>query len=162
MKKDKVTTPIVTGDKDTDALLQDEQVNQNLRPNEVILHSISTVLNTETATLYPLFKDGTVDGDGEFFLEDCEFNPTLRTVVQRVWWNKLSDEDFDICEKTLYEYGGHRSDGQDVMYLKRLLEECMKTIDGHNKAMCGNSDYKRKYLFDLIKRIRCSTGHEEQ
>tara|TARA_R100000808_G_C2114677_1_gene127702 strand:+ start:438 stop:926 length:489 start_codon:yes stop_codon:yes gene_type:complete len=162
MKKDKVTTPIVTGNKYTDALLHDEQVNQNLRPNEVILHSISTVLNTKTATLYPLFKDGTVDGDNEFFLEDCEFNPTLRTVVQRVWWNKLSDADFDICEKTLYEYGGHRSDGQDVMYLKRLLEECMLTIDGYNKAMCDNSDYKRKYLSDLIKRIRCSTGHEEQ
>ena len=28
MKKDKVTIPIVTGDKDTDALLHDEQVNQ--------------------------------------------------------------------------------------------------------------------------------------
>tara|TARA_R100000781_G_scaffold50661_1_gene33522 strand:- start:945 stop:1397 length:453 start_codon:yes stop_codon:yes gene_type:complete len=150
MQKNKVNTPIVTGDKDTDALLYDEQVNQNLRPNEVILHSISTILNTKTATLYPLFKDGTIDGDGEFFLEDCEFK----------WWNQLSNADFDMCDKTEQEYG--KLKGSDVAKLKRLLEECMLAIDGDLIIISKNSDYISKYVSDLIKRIRCSTGHEEQ
>jgi len=83
MKKSKINTPVITGDKDTDASLDMERINQELPKNEVALHSVGSVLDTEVAVLYPMNKDGSADYGSAFCLED----------VDGQWFEELSEAD---------------------------------------------------------------------
>ncbi len=127
MKKSKVNTPVITGDKDTDALLDMEQINQELPKNQVALHSVGSVLDTEVAVLYPMNVDGSADYDGAFCLED----------VDKEWFEELSEADHLIAYKTMISY----SNADNVVILKRMLEESYSIIRMMQGAL-DNGEYK--------------------
>jgi len=93
MKKSEVDTPVVTGDKDTDALLDMERIDQKLPENQVALHSVGSVLDTEVAVVYPMNKDGSADYDSPFCFED----------VDEEWYLELSEADMEIVSKVRQE-----------------------------------------------------------
>ena len=116
MKKSEVDTPVVTGDKDTDALLDMERIDQKLPENQVALHSVGSVLDTEVAVVYPMNKDGSADYDSPFCLED----------VDEEWYLELSEADHHIAHNTMLSFSC--APPQDITLLKRLLEDCYWTI----------------------------------
>ena len=99
MNKSKVNTPVITGDKDTDALLDMEQINQELPKNQVALHSVGYVLDTEVAVLYPMNIDGSADYDGAFCLED----------VDKEWFEELSEADHLIAYQTMISFANEKT-----------------------------------------------------
>ena len=111
MQTNEVNTPVVTGDEDTDALLEMERIDQELPENQVALHSVGSVLDTEIAVLYPMFKDGNADYDNPFCLED----------VDKEWYADLSKADHLTAHNTMLSFGS--APPNDVVLLKRLLEE---------------------------------------
>ena len=111
MQTNEVNTPVVTGDEDTDALLEMERISQELPENQVALHSVGSVLDTEVAVLYPMFKDGNADYDNPFCLED----------VDKEWYADLSKADHLTAHNTMLSFGS--APPNDVVLLKRMLEE---------------------------------------
>ena len=111
MRTREVNTPVVTGDEDTDALLEMERISQELPENQVALHSVGSVLDTEIAVLYPMFKDGNADYDNPFCLED----------VDKEWYADLSEADHLTAHNTMLSFSS--APPNDVVLLKRLLEE---------------------------------------
>jgi len=111
MQTNEVNTPVVTGDEDTDALLEMERIDQELPENQVALHSVGSVLDTEIAVLYPMFKDGNADYDNPCCLED----------VDKEWYADLSKADHLTAHNTMLSFGS--APPNDVVLLKRLLEE---------------------------------------
>ena len=111
MRTREVNTPVVTGDEDTDALLEMERISQGLPENQVALHSVGSVLDTEIAVLYPMFKDGNADYDNPCCLED----------VDKEWYADLSKADHLTAHNTMLSFGS--APPNDVVLLKRLLEE---------------------------------------
>ena len=111
MQTNEVNTPVVTGDEDTDALLEMERISQELPENQVALHSVGSVLDTEIAVLYPMFKDGNADYDNPCCLED----------VDKEWYADLSKADHLTAHNTMLSFGS--APPNDVVLLKRLLEE---------------------------------------
>ena len=111
MRTREVNTPVVTGDEDTDALLEMERISQELPENQVALHSVGSVLDTEVAVLYPMFKDGNADYDNPCCLED----------VDKEWYADLSKADHLTAHNTMLSFGS--APPNDVVLLKRLLEE---------------------------------------
>ena len=111
MQTNEVNTPVVTGDEDTDALLEMERIDQELPENQVALHSVGSVLDTEIAVLYPMFKDGNADYDNPCCLED----------VDKEWYVDLSKADHLTAHNTMLSFGS--APPNDVVLLKRLLEE---------------------------------------
>ena len=118
MRTREVNTPVVTGDEDTDALLDMERIDQELPENQVALHSVGSVLDTEIAVLYPMFKDGNADYDNPFCLED----------VDKEWYADLSEADHLTAHKTMLSFSS--APPNDVVMLKRLLEESYFMIKG--------------------------------
>ena len=111
MQTNEVNTPVVTGDEDTDALLEMERISQELPENQVALHSVGSVLDTEIAVLYPMFKDGNADYDNPCCLED----------VDKEWYADLSKADHLTAHNTMLSFSS--APPNDVVLLKRLLEE---------------------------------------
>jgi len=111
MQTNEVNTPVVTGDEDTDALLEMERISQELPENQVALHSVGSVLDTEIAVLYPMFKEGNADYDNPCCLED----------VDKEWYADLSKADHLTAHNTMLSFGS--APPNDVVLLKRLLEE---------------------------------------
>jgi len=111
MQTNEVNTPVVTGDEDTDALLEMERIDQELPENQVALHSVGSVLDTEIAVLYPMFKDGNADYDNPFCLED----------VDKEWYADLSKADHLTAHNTMLSFSS--APPNDVVLLKRMLEE---------------------------------------
>jgi len=111
MQTNEVNTPVVTGDEDTDALLEMERIDQELPENQVALHSVGSVLDTEVAVLYPMFKEGNADYDNPCCLED----------VDKEWYADLSKADHLTAHNTMLSFGS--APPNDVVLLKRLLEE---------------------------------------
>ena len=111
MQTNEVNTPVVTGDEDTDALLEMERIDQELPENQVALHSVGSVLDTEVAVLYPMFKDGNADYDNPCCLED----------VDKEWYVDLSKADHLTAHNTMLSFGS--APPNDVVLLKRMLEE---------------------------------------
>ena len=111
MRTREVNTPVVTGDEDTDALLEMERISQELPENQVALHSVGSVLDTEIAVLYPMFKDGNADYDNPCCLED----------VDKEWYADLSKADHLTAHNTMLSFSS--APPNDVVLLKRLLEE---------------------------------------
>ena len=111
MQTNEVNTPVVTGDEDTDALLEMERISQELPENQVALHSVGSVLDTEIAVLYPMFKDGNADYDNPCCLED----------VDKEWYADLSKADHLTAHNTMLSFGS--APPNDVVLLKRMLEE---------------------------------------
>jgi len=116
MKKSKINTPVITGDKDTDASLDMERINQELPKNEVALHSVGSVLDTEVAVLYPMNKDGSADYGSAFCLED----------VDGQWFEELSEADYLIAHQTMISFAACLNDYPLFGY--------GKTIDGRHNA----------------------------
>lgn len=140
----------VTGDKDTDALLHDEQVNQHLREHEVILHSVGSVLNTKLAKLYPLMADGTVERSSEFNLEDADNDSD--------WYDNLSQVDFLYASRSKIRYSTIAP--KDAVKIKRLLEECTELIDGSYLALTKGSLSAKRQVSLFIGRLKGVTGIE--
>jgi len=111
MQTNEVNTPVVTGDEDTDALLEMERIDQELPENQVALHSVGSVLDTEIAVLYPMFKDGNADYDNPCCLED----------VDKEWYADLSKADHLTAHNTMLSFSS--APPNDVVLLKRMLEE---------------------------------------
>ena len=111
MRTREVNTPFVTGDEDTDDLLEMERISQELPENQVALHSVGSVLDTEIAVLYPMFKDGNADYDNPCCLED----------VDKEWYADLSKADHLTAHNTMLSFGS--APPNDVVLLKRLREE---------------------------------------
>jgi len=111
MQTNEVNTPVVTGDEDTDALLDMERIDQELPENQVALHSVGSVLDTEIAVLYPMFKDGNADYDNPCCLED----------VDKEWYADLSKADHLTAHNTMLSFSS--APPNDVVLLKRMLEE---------------------------------------
>ena len=111
MQTNEVNTPVVTGDEDTDALLEMERISQELPENQVALHSVGSVLDTEIAVLYPMFKEGNADYDNPCCLED----------VDKEWYADLSKADHLTAHNTMLSFGS--APPNDVVLLKRMLEE---------------------------------------
>jgi hypothetical protein len=111
MQTNEVNTPVVTGDEDTDALLEMERISQELPENQVALHSVGSVLDTEIAVLYPMFKDGNADYDNPCCLED----------VDKEWYVDLSKADHLTAHNTMLSFSS--APPNDVVLLKRMLEE---------------------------------------
>ena len=111
MQTNEVNTPVVTGDEDTDALLETERISQELPENQVALHSVGSVLDTEIAVLYPMFKDGNADYDNPCCLED----------VDKEWYADLSESDHITAHNTMLSFGS--APPNDIVLLKRMLEE---------------------------------------
>jgi len=111
MQTNEVNTPVVTGDEDTDALLEMERISQELPENQVALHSVGSVLDTEIAVLYPMFKDGNADYDNPCCLED----------VDKEWYADLSKADHLTAHNTMLSFSS--APPNDVVLLKRMLEE---------------------------------------
>ncbi len=107
MLVEKVNTPVVTGDKDTDALLHTEQINQEKPDTEVGLHSVGTVFDTETLVIYPMFIDGTADYDCPHCLED----------VEDEWYRQLDKDDLLVVHIAVI----HRMKVEDS--LSKLLDK---------------------------------------
>ena len=121
MQTNEVNTPVVTGDEDTDALLEMERIDQELPENQVALHSVGSVLDTEVAVLYPMFKDGNADYDNPFCLED----------VDKEWYADLSKADHLTAHNTMLSFGS--APPNDVVLLKRLLEDCYWKIKTYQR-----------------------------
>jgi len=111
MQTNEVNTPVVTGDEDTDALLEMERISQELPENQVALHSVGSVLDTEIAVLYPMFKEGNADYDNPCCLED----------VDKEWYADLSKADHLTAHNTMLSFSS--APPNDVVLLKRMLEE---------------------------------------
>ena len=111
MQTNEVNTPVVTGDEDTDALLEMERIDQELPENQVALHSVGSVLDTEIAVLYPMFKEGNADYDNPCCLED----------VDKEWYVDLSKADHLTAHNTMLSFSS--APPNDVVLLKRMLEE---------------------------------------
>ena len=111
MQTNEVNTPVVNGDEDTDALLEMERISQELPENQVALHSVGSVLDTEIAVLYPMFKDGNADYDNPCCLED----------VDKEWYADLSKADHLTAHNTMLSFSS--APPNDVVLLKRMLEE---------------------------------------
>ena len=111
MQTNEVNTPVVTGDEDTDALLEMERIDQELPENQVALHSVGSVLDTEVAVLYPMFKEGNADYDNPCCLED----------VDKEWYADLSKADHLTAHNTMLSFSS--APPNDVVLLKRMLEE---------------------------------------
>ena len=111
MQTNEVNTPVVTGDEDTDALLDMERISQELPENQVALHSVGSVLDTEIAVLYPMFKEGNADYDNPCCLED----------VDKEWYADLSKADHLTAHNTMLSFSS--APPNDVVLLKRMLEE---------------------------------------
>jgi len=111
MRTREVNTPVVTGDEDTDALLEMERISQELPENQVALHSVGSVLDTEIAVLYPMFKEGNADYDNPCCLED----------VDKEWYADLSKADHLTAHNTMLSFSS--APPNDVVLLKRMLEE---------------------------------------
>ena len=111
MQTNEVNTPVVTGDEDTDALLEMERIDQELPENQVALHSVGSVLDTEVAVLYPMFKEGNADYDNPCCLED----------VDKEWYVDLSKADHLTAHNTMLSFSS--APPNDVVLLKRMLEE---------------------------------------
>jgi hypothetical protein len=111
MQTNEVNTPVVTGDEDTDALLEMERIDQELPENQVALHSVGSVLDTEIAVLYPMFKEGNADYDNPCCLED----------VDKEWYADLSKADHLTAHNTMLSFSS--APPNDVVLLKRMLEE---------------------------------------
>jgi len=111
MQTNEVNTPVVTGDEDTDALLEMERISQELPENQVALHSVGSVLDTEIAVLYPMFNDGNADYDNPCCLED----------VDKEWYADLSKADHLTAHNTMLSFSS--APPNDVVLLKRMLEE---------------------------------------
>ena len=135
MQTNEVNTPVVTGDEDTDALLEMERIDQELPENQVALHSVGSVLDTEIAVLYPMFKDGNADYDNPFCLED----------VDKEWYADLSEADHLTAHNTMLSFSS--APPNDVVYLKRLLEETYLSI----KAL--------SFALELMKQRRTYDGY---
>lgn len=138
----------VTGDKDTDALLHDEQVNQHLKEHEVILYSVGSVLNTKLAKLYPLMADGTVERSSELNLED----------VDKEWFDNLSTPDHLDAHRTMMTYPIIAP--QNAIKVKRLLEVCTEMIDSSYLELTKGSVIARRQVFALLNRLKGVTGIE--
>ena len=123
MQTNEVNTPVVTGDEDTDALLEMERISQELPENQVALHSVGSVLDTEIAVLYPMFKDGNADYDNPCCLED----------VDKEWYADLSKADHLTAHNTMLSFSS--APPNDVVYLKRLLEETYLSIKSLSFAL---------------------------
>ena len=121
MRTREVNTSVVTGEKDTDALLEMERIDQALPENQVALHSVGSVLDTEIAVLYPMFKDGNADYDNPFCLED----------VDKEWYSDLSEADHLTAHKTMLAFSC--APPNDVVMLKRLLEDCYWKIETYQR-----------------------------
>ena len=151
MRTREVNTPVVTGDEDTDALLEMERISQELPENQVALHSVGSVLDTEIAVLYPMFKDGNADYDNPCCLED----------VDKEWYADLSKADHLTAHNTMLSFSS--APPNDVVLLKRLLEESYLMINQMGSALneyfgltsWGNGD--DEYLIDksnsLLQRL---------
>jgi len=142
-----VNTPVVTGDKDTDALLDMERIDQELPENQVALHSIGSVLDMEVAVLYPMNKDGSADYDNPFCLED----------VDGQWFEELSDEDHRIANKTRLAFSCAHPN--DIVLLKRLLEDCYWTIRTYQRD-CLETNASERVIEDndsLLRRLNTVT-----
>jgi len=111
MRTREVNTSVVTGDEDTDALLEMERISQELPENQVALHSVGSVLDTEIAVLYPMFKEGNADYDNPCCLED----------VDKEWYADLSKADHLTAHNTMLSFSS--APPNDVVLLKRMLEE---------------------------------------
>jgi len=135
MKKSKINTPVITGDKDTDASLDMERINQELPKNEVALHSVGSVLDTEVAVLYPMNKDGSADYGSAFCLED----------VDGQWFEELSEADYLIAHQTMISF----SNAKDVVLLKRYCEDSYLVI----KELCSliKTDLGSRDSLDLLR-----------
>jgi hypothetical protein len=147
MKKSEVDTPVVTGDKDTDALLHTEQINQELPENQVALHSVGSVLDTEVAVVYPMNKDGSADYDSPFCLED----------VDEEWHLELSEADHHIAHNTMLSFSC--APPQDITLLKRLLEDCYWTIRTYQRD-CLETNASKRVIEDndsLLRRLNTVT-----
>ena len=147
MNKSKVNTPVVTGDRDTDALLDMERIDQELPENQVALHSVGFVLDTEVAVLYPMNKDGSADYDNPFCLED----------VDGQWFEELSDEDHRIANKTRLAFSCAHPN--DIVLLKRLLEDCFWTICTYQRD-CLETNASERVIEDndsLLRRLNTVT-----
>ena len=147
MNISKVNTPVVTGDRDTDALLDMERIDQELPENQVALHSIGSVLDTEVAVLYPMNKDGSADYDNPFCLED----------VDGQWFEELSDEDHRIANKTRLAFSCAHPN--DIVLLKRLLEDCYWTIRAYQRD-CLETNASERVIEDndsLLRRLNTVT-----
>ena len=147
MNKSKVNTPVVTGDRDTDALLDMERIDQELPENQVALHSIGSVLDTEVAVLYPMNKDGSADYDNPFCLED----------VDGQWFEELSDEDHRIANKTRLAFSCAHPN--DIVLLKRSLEDCYWTIRTYQRD-CLETNASERVIEDndsLLRRLNTVT-----
>ena len=137
MRTREVNTPIVTGDKDTDALLGTERIDQELPENQVALHSVGSVLDTEVAVLYPMFKEGSADYDNPFCLED----------VDKEWYSDLSEADHRTAHNTMLSFSS--APPNDVVMLKRLLEESYFMI----KGLSGKSAESLLQRLDRITKV---------
>ena len=144
MRTREVNTPIVTGDKDTDALLGTERIDQELPENQVALHSVGSVLDTEVAVLYPMFKDGSADYDNPFCLED----------VDKEWYSDLSEADHRTAHNTMLSFSS--APPNDVVMLKRLLEESYLMIKLMQQSKEEYGTW-REHIFDksnsLLQRL---------
>jgi len=144
MNKSKVSTPVVTGDRDTDALLDMERINQELPEYQVALHSVGAVLDTEVAVLYPMNVDGSADYDSPFCLED----------VDKGWYSELSGADHHIAHNTMLSFSS--APPNDVVLLKRMLEESYLMIKSMQQSKEEYGMY-RKHIFDgsnsLLRRL---------
>ena len=123
MRTREVNTPVVTGDEDTDALLEMERISQELPENQVALHSVGSVLDTEIAVLYPMFNDGNADYDNPCCLED----------VDKEWYADLSESDHITAHNTMLSFGS--APPNDVVLLKRMLEESYLSIKSLSFAL---------------------------
>ena len=140
MQTNEVNTPVVTGDEDTDALLEMERISQELPENQVALHSVGSVLDTEIAVLYPMFKDGNADYDNPCCLED----------VDKEWYADLSKADHLTAHNTMLSFSS--APPNDVVLLKRMLEESYFII----KDLSALETQVRNGIFDNY------SGHLEQ
>ena len=123
MQTNEVNTPVVTGDEDTDALLEMERIDQELPENQVALHSVGSVLDTEIAVLYPMFKEGNADYDNPCCLED----------VDKEWYADLSKADHLTAHNTMLSFSS--APPNDVVLLKRMLEESYLSIKSLSSAL---------------------------
>ena len=144
----KLIKRVGTGDRDTDALLYDEEVNQHLKEHEVILYSVGSVLNTKLAKLYPLMADGTVERSSDFNLEDVDI----------AWFDYLSEDEHTIAHRTMINYPIIAP--QDAVKIKRLLEDCKDVLDGSFLLLTKGSVIARRQVFALLNRLKGVTGIE--
>ena len=100
-----------------------DTIDKELPNSQVALHSVGSVLDTETAVLYPMFEDGSADYDNPFCLED----------VDKEWYSELSEADHLTAHNTMLSFSS--APPNDVVYLKRLLEETYLSIKSLSFAL---------------------------